>query len=146
MELDRDGIVEQISRFAESHANMLDVILGAPDEALPALIESAAKRIALELQHGDTATAALMREYIGGGDPEFWTTPLGYAVYAVDGYGRPHVPRIQAAKILGVSRQRIGQLEQQGVLVGTDHGLTAASVRGRWVAGHHALDTGTQEG
>ena len=142
MKIDKEGIIQQVMTFTEGHAAALDLILGAPDPAMPALIGSAANRIADELDAGNEDTATMLRWVIGGfpdGQADFWLTPVGQAVYAIAGYGREVVPRVQAAAILNISRQRVGQLEEDDVLVShwvgdISEGLTEASVRARWEA------------
>lgn len=134
MKYDKVGIMEQVKAFAEWHASALDRILGAPDEALPGLIDQAAERIVTELDQGNQDVAQRMRALFGG-QPDFWGSPLGIAVYDVVGFGAPIVPRAYAVTILGVTRQRVAQLEKAGVLVPAESaplGLTAESVRHRW--------------
>jgi len=152
------GAVEQIEEFARFHAGLVDRILGAPDEAFPTYLHTAAQRIVTELEQDYEGTALMLREVMGGfpdeGEADFWSTPVGQQVYRLVGYGNPVVPRGHAVHILGVSRQRVSQLEQEGILVSTPdgEGLTEQSVRGRWEVYPHpnrrqeALDKAMQEG
>lgn len=62
---------------------------------------------------------------------EWWRSPLGQAVAYWIGYHEEHVPYMEAARILDVSRQRVYQLiKDEHRLVGVDgkHAVTAASL------------------
>ena len=148
MSVTKEDVARQIRTFAEGHAAALDLILGAPDAAMPDLIDAAAKRLAQELEDGNEDTALALRWIIGDfpdGEPEFWSTPVGQEVFRVAGYGREVIPRPHVVHILGVSRQRVNQLEHEGVLtavhepagtgeeLGPVIGLSEESVRRRGV-------------
>lgn len=166
----KQEVARQIRIFAEGHAAALDLLLGAPDLEMPALIDAAATRIANELEAGNKETALTLRWVIGefpDGDPYFWETPVGQEVFRVAGYGREVIPRPHVVHILGVSRQRVNQLEHEGALtpvfgrregegigLGPVLGISEESVRRRWEeyppsdtrGRSHALDTDKQEG
>lgn len=153
MKYDRDGIIDQIVSFGRTHAEALDRLLGAPDAALPAQIGAASLRVVAELESGNAATARSMIKLFDGYEhPEWWATPLGIACYSVVGFEWPVIPRKYAVAILGVTRQRIAQLEQEGVLIYRSQwealsGLTPDSVRARWdqYGPLATLDTKAQE-
>jgi len=146
-----DAVVAQLDLFAQRLVAKIDQFTNTTDPAMAAIIGSSASEHATQLLSGSIPTARLLRDLIGRPcdqdeiDTAFWATPVGRAVAWVDGYsadGRP-IPRKHAAAILGVSRQRISQLEDAGALVATDGGLEALSVTSRLRT--HGYQGGTDE-
>lgn len=82
------------------------------------------------------APASARRAYVAvwgtaAAPKEWWRSPLGQAVAYWIGYHEDHVPYMEAARILNVSRQRIYQLiKDEGRLVAVDgkHAVTAGSL------------------
>ncbi len=129
-------ITAQLDQYGRSLAHKLDQFLGSTDPELEQTVKLTSGLIALKLLDDDHPTAVLLRDLIGkpcgGGDidPDFWRTPVGQRVARIAGYGPNEqvIPRKHAAAMLGISRQRISQLEAEGALRATPVGLTAASV------------------
>lgn len=134
-----NDITEQLDGYGRSLAHKLDQFLGSTDPELEQTVKLTSGLIALKLVDGDYPTAVLLRDLIGkpcgGGeiDPDFWRTPVGQRVARIAGYGPNEqvIPRKHAAAMLGISRQRISQLEAEGALSATSAGIIAATVMHR---------------
>lgn len=67
----------------------------------------------------DRVAQAVMRSLVGraeAGQAEFWETALGRVVALWGGYPQPTMPRLHAAALLDVTRQRVSQMEAAGLL------------------------------
>lgn len=143
----RDDMVQQIITYATRLTEQLDKLLGSSDEDLPEVIEYVANNLAMRLQGGDRHVAVALRELMGH-DPvepdeiltDFWRTPVGYYVARFAGYPERYVPRRHAAAMLGVTRQRISQLEDMGALEGVREGIIDESLMRRLTGGNGAQD------
>lgn len=136
---DVEAVAEQLVTYADALVSKLDRFLSSSDDDMPSLVRAAADRLSVSLvRYRDVSTATLLRELIGMPctatdiDVAFWATPVGKAVARVVGYadGGP-VPRKHAAAMLGVSRQRVSQLEAAGELLAVEGGLSDESVTAR---------------
>lgn len=84
--------------------------------------DTVAQAVVDELLNGDAVTAkraaqAVRYALVSTTDSSFWATSLGKLVFARGGYPGSCVSQTQVADILGVSRQRVGQLVSDGTLL-----------------------------
>jgi len=137
--MNRDAFVAQVTTAMMSRVSEMEQYLGQSQEGLRDRVWQRAQQIAETLDRSSlgaepkSAARAVMAGMFGYGEvPEsFWGTEVGQAVARAIGYHQPAVPYVMAAAILGVSRQRVYQLCEQGRLrrVEGQHAVTAASLR-----------------
>lgn len=123
------GLVGRVSGFATAYSGaetnfgrLRQELIGAAGAFATALEEPSTQEKAAE---------ALCIAMFGEQEPPeaFWRTEAGRAVALAIGYPRTHAPRTAAAAVLGVSRQRIGEMIQKDKLEGDRDSVTADSLR-----------------
>lgn len=134
--MNREAFVSQVATAMMSRLNELEQYLGAPQGGLRTQVYSRARELAemLDDPHGAaTAARATVAGMYGHGEVPnaFWRSEVGQAVAQAIGYHRERVPYVTAAAILGVTRQRVYQLCEEGRLrrLEGEHYVTPASVR-----------------
>jgi hypothetical protein len=104
-----------LRNLATEMMERLDEFLGSHDEEIPAMIDAVSTALADDMEDPESPTgeqsAARALRLMPRAEPEFWLTDLGRLIAARIGYGAVLVPRAHAAAILGISRQRVSQLE-----------------------------------
>lgn len=146
--IDVDAAYHQLRNLALTWAGSLDTFLGSVDEAMEDAVDAATEEIMAALIRRNPAqrtvrgpgfivskaatdpqrAARRARALVPEPTPDFWRSDLGRLVSQIDGYTLPIVPRVQAAAILGVTRQRVAQMVNQGRLVDAGMGVTNASL------------------
>jgi hypothetical protein len=98
---------------------------GADTREVPFTVAKTVANLMRRLKNGDREAARTICFHVvdSYGDSAFWRTALGQALAWVVGYPDPEVPQATAAVILGVSRQRIGQITGSGTTPMTDVGV-----------------------
>jgi len=133
--INREAFVTQLATAMMSHVNELEQYLGGSQGSLRTQVYSRARELAelMDEPHGaQTAARAVMAGLFGPGEVPrpFWRSEVGQAVARAIGYHQERVPYVVAATILGVSRQRVYQLCEEGKLRRVpDNAVTPASVR-----------------
>lgn len=117
----KDIVTDLCDRMAMLH-NRYDVVFATPTApAAPPYIPNA-EALARGLRGRVRQAVSITRALVDPGDmerPEFWATELGQLLFAAGGYQSATVSQAMAAALLGVSRQRVGQLVQTGKLAST---------------------------
>lgn len=130
-------LITELTALASANSERLLAFLGryghlVSGYSLDNALDQAVDQIAVDLT-GDSAVRATraaqqVRMLVCSPTLDWWQTPLGRAVARADGYSEPVVPRSHAAAMLGVSRQRVYQLEQAGALDSTSAGIDNGSL------------------
>jgi len=151
--MDQEAFRSELATRMVPAVTALETYLGPVQDRVPygfaSLRQSlipAANFYAQALQEPDLAEEAAMRLCVALFGPEappddFWTGEVGPAIALVIGYPHQVAPRSAAATILRVSRQRVHELVDRGVLEAgeladgpagsTRTGITARSLRDR---------------
>lgn len=112
---DLDAARGHLRNLATDMMRRLDGFLDSHDEDVPIMIDQVSASLVEDMEDPESSTseesAARALLMMPRPEPEFWLTDLGQLISARIGYGSPVVPRAHAAMILGISRQRISQLE-----------------------------------
>lgn len=119
--VDEEAFIGEIGTAMADLVQRIGRLTGEPRQPLLAEVLREVRVLAEALRDPQRAPAAaerLMGALYPETEPprEFWTTEAGHAVTAAIGYHLPEVPYVTAAAILGVSRQRVYQLCEAGVL------------------------------
>lgn len=121
-----------LRNLATEMMERLDEFLGSRDEDVPTMIDTVSADLVEDMEDPESPTgeqsAARALRMAPRPEPEFWLTDLGRLIAARIGYGSAVVPRAHAAMILGISRQRISQLEHAH---GERHLQTATLLEGQ---------------
>jgi hypothetical protein len=121
-----------LRNLATEMMERLDEFLGSHDEDIPMMIDTVSAALVEDMEDPESPTgeqsAARALRLMPRPEPEFWLTYLGRLISQRIGYGSPVVPRAHAAAILGISRQRVSQLEHAH---GERHLQTAAPPEGQ---------------
>lgn len=154
--MSQEAILSQVGTMAADLANRLERLLGRElfvhGELVQVIRGRAAALDSPGTPEATDAARAVMGALFPDEDPpvEFWATATGSAVARAIGYHRPVVPYVQAAAILGVTRQRIYQLCEGGVLqrttgaVGGEVGVLPYSLRDHlWRTGRRPARVGS---
>lgn len=134
--MSREAFVSQVMTALVDRLTGLEQYLGTPQEGLrkQAYVRAAELHEALDDPHtAPSAARAVMAGMWASDDVphDFWKTEAGQQVARAVGYHREAVPYMAAAAILGVSRQRVYQLTDEGKLrrIEGQHAVTPSSVR-----------------
>lgn len=123
---------EELRHRAKDMAARLDRFLNSTDSEVFELIDGTAKWCIEAMAGTDPEEAGLAaRRALATAmdpDPGFWRGALGRLIAMNIGYGQPVVPRVHAAHILGITRQRVSQLEASGLLEGISSGILNESL------------------
>lgn len=154
--MSQEAILSQVGTMAADLANRLERLLGRELFVHGELVQVIRSRAAALDNPGTPEAADAARAVMGAlfpdEDPpvEFWATATGGAVARAIGYHRAVCPYVQAAAILGVTRQRIYQLCEGGILqrtagaVGGEVGVLPISLRDHlWRAGRRPARVGS---
>lgn len=121
--MDREAFVGQVANAMTVRILDLEQYLGTPQGGLRTAVYSRAQELAEALEdprQAPSAARAVMSGMWGHSQTEvpkaFWSTEAGQAVARAIGYHREAVPYVAAAAILGVTRQRVYQLCEEGHL------------------------------
>lgn len=109
-------VTARLSQALHEKARFYSIALGDED---PDVAERAARSLMAGMYGSDTPPV------------EFWLTETGRAVSLAIGYPSSPVPQAVAAVILGVSRQRVFRLLEEGKLARVGEGVTPTSLRDR---------------
>ncbi len=136
MSLNREAFVSQLATAMMSHVTELEQYLGGSQGGLRTQVYSRARELADLMEDPNssrTAARAVMAGLYGSNEVirTFWQTEVGQAVARSIGFHQEAVPYVIAATILGVSRQRVYQLCEEGKLrrIADTNAVTPASVR-----------------
>lgn len=132
----------QLYAAAKNLSQRLDAFLGSNEDGIATLLLVTADTFVQTLADAEVtevtrATAlralAVMRPVT---DAAFWRSALGRMISWHVGYGAAEVPRVHAAAILGVTRQRVAQMVNSGDLAVEGAGVANQSLLNRlWAAG-----------
>lgn len=135
------GAADQIREALELQLWGLSAVVGRldPADVVRWDLTADADRLAAQLDSGDDRLAARTAVDLAAAgvipddpDAEWWASPLGRVV--ARNVGHPSldvVTRAEAARMLGVTPQRVSSLCRDGWLETVDGGVTVASVRAR---------------
>lgn len=133
--MSREALLEQVVTRVTSRARDLETFLSTSLAGQHRVLSAARRLIDAMEDEREASDAAytLLRGMYGSDDPprEFWATAAGRAIARAIGFHRAVVPYMTAAAILGVSRQRVYQLAEEGRLQRAPNGdgVTAYSLR-----------------
>ncbi|WP_100445850.1 DNA-binding protein [Glycomyces xiaoerkulensis] len=149
LNIDPDDLEQELLALVERRLlDPLEILLGSPDLAAPLREHLKAQTAdwARDLLGADdaaaTGTASRLLAVLFGGDEfsppdSWWLTSFGRIVALRIGYpGRPTIAPVEAAAMLGITRQGVHDLIRRGKLVkAADGKLVTASVQNRLKAG-----------
>lgn len=134
--MNREALVSEVGTAMLAHLHDLEQYLGTTLGGVRTDVVRRARKLTDLLddpRQAPEAARALMAGMFGHGpvSVEFWKSEAGRAVALAIGYHQETVPYVIAAVILGVSRQRVYQMCEEGVLrrVEGAHAVTPASLR-----------------